>query len=231
MSNRLTTLIRHDLRMEKSYGILVAYTFVITIYVLILLTASDILPTWLGALIIYTDPTALGFFFLGGMMMLEKSENVRQTLAMTPVSAFEYILSKYITLTVISLIAAIALALIIGNVNLILLILTVIPSSLFFISVGVLVARRMKTVTGYLIGSLPVILPLFLPMFLVVIDPFPHWLNLIPTTAQFWLMLSATHVIESTFIQIGFALTVTILSALAAFWWACHDLAQEFGIK
>ncbi len=231
MSRRLTTLLRHDFRMEKSYGIFAAYGFIIAIYVAILYLAADRIPAWVVAVIIYTDPTVLGFFFLGGMMMLEKSENVRQALAMTPVSAREYILSKFLTLTLVALIAVALLGWLSGKANMVLLLVSVIPASLFFVSIGVLVARRMKTVTGYLIGSIPIIVPLVAPMFLVLIDPFPIGLNLIPTTAQFWLMLVAMGTFTATLAQIGFALMISVLSALTAFWLACRDLAQEFGTK
>lgn len=231
MSDRLVTLLRHDFRMEKSYGIFAAYGFVVGMYAVILHFAAEHIPTWVVTVIIYTDPTILGFFFLGGLMMLEKSENVRQALAMTPMSAQEYILSKYLTLTVIAVIAVTVLALLTGGANIGLLLITVIPSSLFFVSVGVLVARRKKTVTGYLIGSLPVILPLVAPMFLVLVNPFPIWLIIFPTTAQFWLMLVAMGVVAAPVWQTMLAMAIAILSALVVFKWACQDLAKEFGKK
>ena len=52
------------------------------------------LPAWAPAFIIFTDPAALGFFFLGALMMLERSEGVRTALAVTPLSAADYLTAK-----------------------------------------------------------------------------------------------------------------------------------------
>ena len=49
------------------------------------------LPDWAAAFIIFTDPAALGFFFLGALMMLERSEGVRTALATTPLSLLDYL--------------------------------------------------------------------------------------------------------------------------------------------
>ncbi len=224
-------LIRHDLRLEKSYGIFAAYGFVILTYLTILYAGRDVIPRWVVALIIYTDPTVLGFFFLGGLMMLEKSESVREALAMTATSATEYILSKYLTLTGIALLAVFLLAFVAGNAHYGLLLMTVIPASLFFVSLGVLIARRKQTVSGYLLGSLPVVLPVVLPMFLVLLDPFPIWLTLIPSTAQFWLILLAFGEVSGNWAAILFAMTITWLSAAILFRVAVRDLETEFGRK
>lgn len=232
MLRRLKFLLTHDFRMLQSYGIVAAYSFVIFGYALMLYFGRDNIPEWLVAVIIYTDPSVLGFFFLGGLMMLEKSENVRIALAMTPISASEYLLSKYIVLTVLSLIAVTILALLThASINIALLLATVIPTSLFFVSLGALIARRAKTVTSYLIGSLPVLLPIVMPMFFVLLDPYPIWINIIPTTAQFWLVLVAMGTFSASWLQIGLSLIWVNISAILTFWFAQQKLHEEFGEK
>lgn len=232
MFSHLKTLLPHDFRMQQSYGIIAAYSFVIFGYAILLYLGRDNIPSWIVAMIIYTDPSVLGFFFLGGLMMLEKSENVRVALAMTPVSSREYLLSKYLTLTALALIAVTILALLThASVNIALLLATVIPTSLFFISLGALIARRAKTVTAYLIGSLPILLPIVMPMFLVLITPFPIWLNIIPTTAQFWLVLVAMGAISAGWLEITISLLWITISAILTFWLATQKLQEEFGPK
>jgi len=232
MLKRLQFLLPHDFRMQQSYGIMAAYSFVIFAYALLLYLGRSSIPEWLVAVIIYTDPSVLGFFFLGGLMMLEKSENVRVALAMTPVSAAEYLLSKYITLTVLSVIAVVILALLThADANIPLLLATVIPTSLFFVSVGALIAMRAKTVTAYLIGSLPILLPVVMPMFLVVIAPYPIWINIIPTTAQFWLVLVAMGTFSASWLEIAATLIWVTISAILTFRLAQRKLQTEFGVK
>lgn len=103
MANRLATLIAHDARLQFRYGIYFAYAFVIGFYVLALTYGGPYLPSWVPALIIFTDPSVLGFFFLGALMMLEKAENTRNALAMTPISAGNYFWAKTATLTTMAL--------------------------------------------------------------------------------------------------------------------------------
>lgn len=232
MFKHLKILLPHDFRMQRSYGIIAAYSFVIFGYAILLLLGRDNIPSWIVAMIVYTDPSVLGFFFLGGLMMLEKSENVRIALAMTPVSSRDYLLSKFFTLTSLALIAVTVLAVLThASVNIFLLVATVIPTSLFFISLGALIARRAKTVTAYLIGSLPILLPIVLPMFLVLMTPFPIWLNVIPTTAQFWLVLVAMGTISASWIAITATLLWITISAILTFWLATQNLREEFGPK
>lgn len=231
MLSRFIILLRHDLRLESAYGILAAYAFVIISYLVILLVFRDIIPNWLIAVIIYTDPTVLGFFFLGGLMMLEKSENTREALTITPVSALEYILSKFTSLTLVALCAVALLGYIANAQNLLLLLVSVIPASLFFVCLGILVARKMKTVTGYLIGSIPVITPIVLPMFLPFTAYYATWMNIIPSTGQFWLMLVALGTVSATVTEIALTLVAISLFSGLLLWLANRSLQQEFGQK
>jgi len=80
MATRVLPLLKNDIRLLIRYGIIAVYGFVVAFYVALILYAGDLMPAWLIALIIITEPTAFGFFFLGGLMQLEKSEDVRSAL-------------------------------------------------------------------------------------------------------------------------------------------------------
>ena len=59
--------------------------------------ASVLPPLLLGNLMMAT------FYFMGGLMLLEKGEGTLESLVVTPLSATEYLLSKVLTLTALSL--------------------------------------------------------------------------------------------------------------------------------
>ena len=65
----LSTVLMHDARLQYRYGIYAAYAFVIAFYVVILTVGRGLLPEWGVGLVIYTDPAAVGFFFLGALVM------------------------------------------------------------------------------------------------------------------------------------------------------------------
>ena len=87
MSARAWALLHNEARLQYRYGLYAAYAIVVTIYVALLLGLAPLLPAWGTAAIIFTDPSALGFFFLGALMMLERNEGVRRALAAAPVKA------------------------------------------------------------------------------------------------------------------------------------------------
>ena len=84
-------------------------------YVAVLIALGPRLPSAAVAFIIFSDPAALGFFFLGGLMMLERSEGVRPALAVTPLRIADYLGAKALTLTLVALCASLALYLAAGH--------------------------------------------------------------------------------------------------------------------
>jgi fluoroquinolone transport system permease protein len=230
MSARLATLLAHDTRLQYRYGIYAAYGFVVALYGLVLIWAAAWLPDWVPALIIFTDPAALGFFFLGALMMLEKSESVRTALPVAPISAADYFLSKAITLTLVSLLAsAILLVFVHRPADPVLLLVAVALTAIQYIGIGVPIALRFRTVSGYLVGSAGFLMPLIVPGFLALLPDMPIGLAAIPAVSQLRLMLIATGAAAATAGEIALLLAVSTAAAAGAVWLALHFLRREFG--
>ena len=229
MTSNLAVLVLHDARLQLRYGIFAAYAVVVAIYVGVLLSVGPHLPRWAPAFIIFTDPAALGFFFLGGLMMLERSEGVRTALATTPLSMIDYLAAKTLTLTGLALLACIALYLAHGTGHAALLLGTVALTSFQYVGIGVPIALRFKTVSGYLMGSTGFLTPVIAPAFLALLEPFPLWLTAIPSVSQFRLMLVATGAATAAPAELAIMLAISIASAAGALWIARRALAREFG--
>ena len=229
MTSNLAVLVLHDARLQLRYGIFAAYAVVVAIYVGVLLSVGPHLPQWAPAFIIFTDPAALGFFFLGGLMMLERSEGVRTALATTPLSMIDYLAAKTLTLTGLALLACIALYLAHGTGNAALLLGTVALTSFQYVGIGVPIALRFKTVSGYLMGSTGFLTPVIAPAFLALLEPFPLWLTAIPSVSQFRLMLVATGAATAAPAELAIMLAISIASAAGALWIARRALTREFG--
>jgi fluoroquinolone transport system permease protein len=188
----LFALVGHDLRLQYRYGIYAAYGFVIAFYVVALVAGRGVLPDAAIAGLIYSDPAAVGFFFLGALMMLEKAEGVRAALAASPAEAAQYFAGKATTLAGLSLVACLVLTLVHGAVPHPLLLLAAVGmTSLAFVGIGVPIALRFRTVSGYLVGAGALLTPIILPAGLALFEPMPVWLALWPPVAQYRLMLVA----------------------------------------
>ena len=223
-------LLRHDARLQLRNGIYGAYAFVVALYAALLVWAGVALPTWVPAVLIFTDPAALGFFFLGALMMLERSERVRIALAVSPLSAGEYLLAKVLTLTLVALAAcAILIAVTPARDDPSLLLLAVALTSVQYVGIGVPIAVRFRTVNAYLIGSAGFLTPIVAPAFLSLLDPFPTWTVLIPAVSQLRLMLVATGARAAGAAEVSAMLLVSTVAAAAAVRLGLRSLEREFG--
>lgn len=230
MSPLAVALIRHDVRLQYRYGIYAAYAFIVALYVTELLVLGAVLPPWVPALIIFTDPAALGFFFLGALMMLEKSEGVRAALAASPVSAVDYLTGKMVTLVGLSLASCVVLIPFIHRVaNPLLLLVAVMLTAIQYVGIGVPIALRFRTVNGYLIGSAGFLTPLIAPGLLALLEPFPLWLAIIPAVSQFRLLLTATGAASASSPEIATGLIIALVAAIGAVAVALHALRRELG--
>lgn len=223
-------LVRHDARLQLRNGIYGAYAFVVALYAALLVWAGAALPTWVPAVLIFTDPAALGFFFLGALMMLERSERVRIALAVSPLSAGEYLLGKVLTLTLVAL-AACAILIVVtpGRDDPALLLSAVSLTSVQYVGIGVPIAVRFRTVNAYLIGSAGFLTPIVAPAFLALLDPFPTWMVFIPAVSQLRLMLVATGARPGGAAEVAAMLLVSAVAAAAATRLGMRSLEREFG--
>ncbi len=230
MNGRLLVILAHDARLQYRYGIYAAYGFVVALYAAILHMGGPLLPAWAVAVLVFTDPAALGFFFLGALMLLEKAENVRTALAATPLAARDYFVSKAATLTVMSLAACMVLLAFIHEVpDPTLLLATVALTAVQYVGLGVPAALWFRTVNGYLIGSAALLTPVIAPGFLALLDPMPAWLMVIPAASQLRLMLVALGGADAAVGEIAVMLAVSAVAAGVACWYALAVLRRELG--
>jgi fluoroquinolone transport system permease protein len=230
MSARLATLLSLDARLQLRYGIYYAYAVVVAFYVVALVWLAPFLPPQTVGLIVYSDPAVLGFFFLGALMMLEKAESARTALAMTPVSAADYVWSKTLTLTAVAVVAvAIIGSAAQGPMNWPVLLAATVLTSVQFIGVGVPIALGFRTVTAYLIGSAGLMLPFVLPAGLALLDPMPAWAIVVPAASQLRLVLIGAGAAAGGAGEIAAMLAVCAIAAAAGIFVGIRGLKREFG--
>lgn len=226
----LATLIAHDARLQWRYGIYAAYAFVVLLYVAVLVGVGQYLPDWAIGVIVFSDPAAVGFFFLGGLLMLERSERVRAPLAVSPLRPITYLTSKVITLTGLALVSC-AIIVPFGHeaANPALLLVAVAVTSLQYLGIGMPIGLRFRTVSGYIIGSSMLLTPPIALGFLALVEPISPWLYLIPAVSQLKLMLVATGSGSAGPDEIAIMLGVSTAAAAACLWWGYRSVVREFG--
>lgn len=187
---RLAAAVRYDIRLQFRHYFYYAYLIVSVIYIIILRAIPVDIRKTAAILIIFTDPSTLGFFFLGGIILLERGQKTLEGLFVTPLRVFEYILSKITSLTFLAILSSLFIAVFsLGfSFNPFTFLLGVLLTSVFFILVGFTLASFSKSVNHYLILSPLYMIVFFLPVLQYLKILKTPLFYILPTTASLTLL-------------------------------------------
>lgn len=152
-----------DARFQFRYGFYLLYAVMSAFYIAVL---SALPAQWRGiaaVALIFSDPAALGLFFMGAIVLLEKSQRVLNALAVSPVRPLGYIAAKCLSLGVVSVLAALVLALAAGVENLPAVLLGTALSSVLFSLLGLIAAAGADSLNRFLLMTVPMELLCFGP--------------------------------------------------------------------
>ena len=167
---RTMNLIKGDLRFIVKYGIAFIYVAFTLVYFLILSMINGDAREITASVLIYTDPAAMGLFFMGAFIMLEKSQRVNCSLAVTPVTVNEYIISKAVSLLVPGTIVGGFLCLYAAPGNFVTAFPAIMAASALFSMCGLICAVNSKSLNGFMIAVIPFEIVICLPAILFVFN-------------------------------------------------------------
>lgn len=223
---RLLLVIKNDIRYQVRYGFYFIYFLLTVVYILILHQINDpVIKSLVGTLIILSDPAVLGYFFIGGIWLLEKEEGLHNYTAIAPLKNSEYVLSKIISLGFVSTFSAIIITgITMSWVNLLVLTGTVFLSSCFFTLIGLLLATLAKTVNSYLMISVPPALLLLSPSVLSLFGINVPFAAIIPGTLVFNLIRAVlSNQTESIFLNFASLFFWTVVLFVGV----CRSVAKD----
>lgn len=192
-------LLKKEILLQWRQGFWMIYLVVSVIYAIILLTLPLEKRMMVSLILILSDTTMLGVIFIGALILLEKQQNVQQSLFVTPLRPGLYLWSKTLSLSLIAISASIIIYLPVWNFSgyTILIFFTTLVTAVIFAMLGLGVATRVNTINQYfgrimavsMLISLPVVPYLLLdfhPAFLVLpyiasLDIMLGSLNQLPT--------------------------------------------------
>lgn len=117
-------------------------------------------------LLIYNDPAVVGFIFAGVSIILEKDQEVLSALFVTPLSHHVYLLSRIITLSTISTVAALAMVLTARGTSFNFLHFSVgaFATCAFFSLLGIFVVSYTTEILHFLLRAIPLLIFMSLPL-------------------------------------------------------------------
>lgn len=155
-----------DARLQARYGFYAVYAVLAAVFALGLRAVDPAVRTDAAVLLVATDPTVLGFYFVAAMVLFEKRAGVLDALVVSPLGDRGYLASKVLTLSSLATGAATLVA-VLGtgpSPRLALLIPGVAASAALFVLVGFVAVARFDSVNEYFIGAVGWGTVLFLPL-------------------------------------------------------------------
>ncbi len=153
--SRLKKLINGDIRFQMKYGFYLVYVIFTVFYICILFAFPENIRGRVASLLIYTDPAAMGLFFMGAIVLFEKSQRVLNSIAVSPVTVKEYILSKLLSLSLIGTLVGVVIAAASGNRNIPSVILGTLLGSVMFSLFGLIAAALVNTLNQFMVVTIP----------------------------------------------------------------------------
>ncbi len=163
---RLKNLIFSEFRLLYKYGIVYLYGIFTAMYLCLLAAIPSTAREATVSVLLFTDPAAMGLFFMGAMVLFEKSQRVESSLGVSPIKISEYIIAKVVPIMVIGTFVSLVICLFGSSHNILLVLLGVILSSIIFSLCGLFVGSNIKTLNGFMIATVPFEIILFLPALL-----------------------------------------------------------------
>lgn len=211
---RLRNLFLLDMRFQAKYGFYFLYAVLTVIYFIIL---SALPENWLekaAAVLIFSDPASMGPFFMGAIVLLEKSQHTPCALAVSPVRPMEYIAAKVGSLAVISLAVAAILAFSANVTHLHIVLLGTAVSGVIFTLLGIVIATGITSLNQFILWTVPIEAACFVPAVLHLFKTTPAWLRYYPFNVCMDMVSGHT---PSAAGALGVAATTAVLFVLAEF--------------
>lgn len=190
---RFLNLLKQDFKFQYRHGFYLVYGVITLIYIFLVRSIPEGYSERVLVSIIFSDPTFIGFFFIGAILYFEKEQRVFEAIMVTPATKGEYILSKGLSLTLLSLgiVVIMVFATYGSNINWGYLILGVTLTSFLFIFTGIVVAGMFNSITTYLVIGGLLLAPFSLPIinYLKLVSGW-GW-NIVPTTGSLRLLGAA----------------------------------------
>ncbi len=177
---RLKKLFLLDMRFQAKYGFYFLYAVLTLIYIIVLFVLPENWKERAVAILIFSDPASMGLFFMGAIVLLEKSQHTTCALAVSPVHATEYVIAKVGSLSAISIVVAAILALAADTDNLHIVLFGTFISSVIFTLFGIIAATKIASLNQFILWTVPIEAVCFVPAILHLFKIIPAWCGYYP---------------------------------------------------
>lgn len=173
---RVLKNLKNDFRFFYQYRILHVYVLILLFYWFLLSIFDGEMLVILKRALLFSEPIVLGFFFMGGIYLIEKQEGIIAMMLVTPRKIFHYFLAKHLAFLCVGIVLGTIISLIRTRDFSFGLILTLFLANVLFTSFGILVSLKAQNVNQYILLSIGFSFLLVIPFVLMILLGNPFYL-------------------------------------------------------
>lgn len=216
-------VMKGDMVFQWKYGFYLLYVILCVIYMMIFSFFTGTVRNTIVSICVYSDPAAMGMFFMGALILLEKSQRIINSLAVSPVTTEEYIFGKVLSIGLISVLVGMLLMSQGHTDNYVLCGVGIFLGSEIFSLCGIIVGAKITGLNQYIVYTIPFEVVGFVPVILYRIG----WLK------DQWFMLihpgcSVMQLIEGNRLLLMPALLSCFIWIIVLFIWADFSVRKMF---
>ena len=197
--HRLAATIRLDVRLQKRNGFYYAVAFVLACWFVVISRLTSVNWSYVLPPLVLANLVMVSFYFIAGLVLLEKGEGTLEAQVVTPLSGREYLASKAVSLAALSLAEQFVIVCSVQGLNFLAvpLVSGILLASVLYTLAGFLLVSRYRSINEYLFPSVLFTLVLSLPI-LQYLGLWETWmLYLHPFSAPLTLLTGAFRPIPS----------------------------------
>lgn len=214
---RIKTLLYQNILFQYKYGFYFLYLIFSILYVSLLLIFPADWRLKASILMIFSDPAAMGLYFMGAIVLFEKNERVLDSYAVSPVKPHEYILSKLISIAIISTLFGFIIGLF-GNVliNPFNFLISIFLASCLFSATGLIIASNISTLNQFILKTIPAELFINVPAIAYLFGWKPTWLIFHPGVCIIRLCLNEPYPFLSIIVLSSWTIFIALIARQSA---------------
>ncbi|MDO7785721.1 fluoroquinolone export ABC transporter permease subunit [Desulforamulus aquiferis] len=164
--NPLASMLRMDFQLQWRYGFYYAAMVITLVWIALLNFIPEPFIEMAIIVAIFTDLAIVGFYFIAGQVIFEKTEKTLYALVVTPIEFKHYLTSKLASLSFLALIISVVVLLFTygWHLNMALFILGVISMSLVSLLVGAIAIAPFRSISTFILPSQFYLMILGLPL-------------------------------------------------------------------
>jgi fluoroquinolone transport system permease protein len=223
---RLIATVIADARLQLRNGFYYSSIFILAVWAAVLSQIPPLELGWLLPAIVFGNLATTTFYFVAGLVLLEKAEGSLVALVVTPLRTPEYLASKTLTLTAIALVENLILVVLFygAGFNWGWLALGIVLASAAYVLSGFIAVSRYRAINEFLMPSVAYTAALSLPL-IALLAGWSHPLLLLhPLQGALVLMRAAFESIPAPEIVAGAVSAVAWIGALG--WWSRRVFAR-----